>query len=175
MSEAGIDLRELAGSASSFGSYCLRWEGIGPREMIAMPRPTPKRDRLVLLVEPDAVERDQFGSWLEAAGYGVINCPGPPGAGMVCLGQRGRPCGLVEISDLLVLDLRLVRDAVNERTPGRRLVHYYLWSGKPVMLLGDPAQLGKRYGDDQVVVVPEGRNVSRRTFIKTVQRLEAIA
>jgi hypothetical protein len=143
--------------------------------MIAMPRPTRKKDRLVLLVEPDAVERDQFGGWLEAAGYGVINCPGPPGAGMVCLGQRGRACGLVEISDLLVLDLRLVRDAVSERTPGRRLVHYYLSSGKPVMLLGDPAQLGKRYRDDQVVVLPEGRNVSRRTFIKAVQGLEPIA
>jgi hypothetical protein len=94
---------------------------------------------------------------------------------MVCRGQRGRACGLVEISDLLVLDLRLVRDAISERTPGRRLVHYYLSTGKPVMLLGDPAQLGKRYRDDQVVVLPQGGNVSRRTFIKTVQHLEAIA
>jgi hypothetical protein len=145
------------------------------REMIAMLRSTPRRDGLVLLVEPDALERDQLGSWLEAAGYGVINCPGPPGAGMVCLGQRGRACGLVEIADLLVLDVRLVRDAVTDRTPGRRLVHYYLSSGKPVMLLGDPAQLGKRYRDDQVVVLPQGGKVSRRTFIKTVQRLEAIA
>ncbi len=140
-----------------------------------MPRTVLQRDCLVLLVEPDSVERDQFGSWLEAAGYGVINCPGPSGAGMVCLGQRGRACGLVEISDLLVLDLRLVRDAVTDRTPGRRLVHYYLSSGKPVMLLGDPAQVGKRYRDDHVVVLPQGRSVSRRTFIKTVQRLEAIA
>lgn len=140
-----------------------------------MPRTTPKRDRLVLLVEPDAGEREQIGSWLEAAGYGVINCPGPPGAGMVCLGQRGRACGLVEISDLLVLDLRLVRDAVNERTPGRRLVHYYLSSGKPVMLLGDPAQLGTRYRDDRVIVVQRRGEVSRRTFMETVRRLEATA
>jgi hypothetical protein len=43
------------------------------------------------------------------------------------------------------------------------------------MLLGDPAHLGKRYRDDQVVVLPQGRDVSRRTFIKTVKRLEAIA
>ena len=75
--------------------------------MIAMTRTEPKRDRIVLLVEPDAGEREQFGAWLEAAGYGVINCPGPPGAGMVCLGQRGCACGLVEISDVLVLDLGL--------------------------------------------------------------------
>lgn len=140
-----------------------------------MTRAKPRTDRIVLLVEPDAGDREEMGSWLEAAGYGVINCPGPPDAGMVCLGQRGRACGLVEISDLLVLDLRLVRDAVSERTPGRRLVQYYLSSGKPVMLLGDPAQLGKRYRDDQVVVLPQGRDVSRRTFIKTVQSLEAIA
>jgi hypothetical protein len=130
---------------------------------------------LVLLAEPDGGEREQLGSWLEAAGYGVINCPGPPGAGMVCLGQRGQACGLVEISDLLVLDLRLVRDAVGERTPGRRLIHYYLSSGKPVLLLGDGVQLGKRYGDDQVVVLPRQGTLSRRTFLETIQRLKAIA
>jgi hypothetical protein len=140
-----------------------------------MPRTTPMRDRLVLLVEPDAAEREEFGSWLEAAGYGVINCPGPPGAGMVCLGQRGRDCGLVEISDLLVFDVRLVRDAVRDRTPGRRLIHYYLSSGKPVMLLGDPAQLSKRYRDDQVIVLPRKGPVSRKAFMATISRLEAIA
>lgn len=139
-----------------------------------MPRTTPKRDRLVLLVEPNADELEQFGSWLEAAGYGVINCPGPPGAGMVCLGQRGRACGLVEISDLLVLDVRLVRDAVRERTPGRHLIHYYVSSGKPVMLLGDPEQLGKRYRDDQVIVVQRKGPVSRKTFMATISRLEAM-
>jgi hypothetical protein len=144
-------------------------------EMMAMTRPAAKTDRPVLLVEPGAGAHEQFGSWLEAAGCGVINCPGPPGAGMVCLGQRGRACGLVEISDLLVLDLRLVRDAAGERTPDRRLIHYYLTSGKPVILLGDTAQLGTRYRDDQVALLPRQAKVSRRTFIKTIRRLEAIA
>lgn len=142
--------------------------------MTKTPRTNPKTDRLVLLVEPDRQEREQFGSWFEAAGYGVINCPGPP-AWMVCLGQRGRACGLVEILDLLVLDLRLVRDAVTERTPGRRLIHPYLSSGKPVMLLGDASQLDKPYRDDQMVVVRRQGKVSRRTFITTIQRLEAVA
>ena len=135
----------------------------------------PKTDRLVLLVEPDADERERFGSWLEAAGYGVINCPGPPGAGMVCLGQRGRACGLVEISDLLVLDLRVVRDAADERTPGRRLLHYYLSTGKPVILLGDPANLAKRYRDEHLAVVPRRGRISRRTFIGTMRCLESVA
>jgi len=111
----------------------------------------------------------------DAAGYGVINCPGPPGAGMVCLGQRGRACGLVEISDLLVLDVRLVRDAVREQTPGRHLIHYYVSSGKPVMLLGDPEQLGKRYRDDQVIVLQRKGSVSRKTFMATISSLEAMA
>lgn len=139
-----------------------------------MRRTVRKTDPLVLLVEPDAGEREEFGSWLEAAGYGVINCPGPPGAGMVCLGQRGRACGLVEISDVLVLDLGLVRDAFGDRTPGRRLLRYYLSSGKPVMLLGDPAQLGQRYRDDQVAVLPQRGKVSRQTFMGAIRRLEAV-
>lgn len=124
-------------------------------EMMAMTRPAAKTDRPVLLVEPGAGAHEQFGSWLEAAGYGVINCPGPPGAGMVCLRQRGRAAG--------------------ERTPDRRLIHYYLTSGKPVILLGDTAQLGTRYRDDQVALLPRQAKVSRRTFIKTIRRLEAIA
>jgi hypothetical protein len=142
--------------------------------MIAMPKTTRRSDRLVLLVEPDAGEREQFGGWLEAAGYGVINCPGPPGAGMVCLGQRGKSCGLVEISDVLVLDLRLVPDAVSDRTPGRRLIHYYLSAGKPVLLLGDKGQLARRYRDDRVVVLPRREKISRRTFMTTIKRMEAV-
>ncbi len=89
--------------------------------------------------------------------------------------EMGRRCGLVEISDVLVLDLRLVRDAVSERTPGRRLIHYYLASGKPVVLLGDAAELGKRYRDDQVVVLARRGKVSRKTFVGTIQRMEALA
>jgi len=95
-------------------------------EMMAMTRPAAKTDRPVLLVEPGAGAHEQFGSWLEAAGYGVINCP-------------------------------------------------YLTSGKPVILLGDTAQLGTRYRDDQVALLPRQAKVSRRTFIKTIRRLEAIA
>src|ERR1700737_3081434 len=140
-----------------------------------MPRTTPQRDRLVLLVEPDPEEREEFGAWLRAAGYGALDCPGPPGAGMVCLGLRGRACGLVEISDLLVLDVRLVRDAVREQTPGRHLIHYYVSSGKPVMLLGDPEQPGKRYRDDQVIVLQRKGSVSRKTFMATISSLEAMA
>jgi len=155
--------------SSTFGAM------LEPREMIAMPRTLPKTEWLVLLVEPDAGEREQFGSWLEAAGYGVINCPGPPGAGMVCLGQRGQSCGLVEISDVLVLDLRLVHDAARERTPGRRLIRYYLSAGKPVLLLGDPGQLAKPYRDDQVVVLPRRGKISRTTFMSTMRRLDSAA
>lgn len=134
-----------------------------------------RRERLVLLVEPDADARERYGAWLEGEGYGVINCPGPPGAGMVCLGQRGRACGLVEIADALVLDLNLVQDAVSKRTPGRRLLHYYLSSGKPVMLLAHPGQAGSRYQDEGVAIVQRSERGSRRRFMKTLQQVEAQA
>ena len=136
---------------------------------------TASSNRLVLLVEPDAEEREEFGSWLEGAGYGVIECPGPPGAGMICLGQRGQACGLVEISDLLVLNLQTIRDAFQEKTPGRRLLHYYLSAGKPVLLLGDPASAGKRYRDDQVAVLQRRGKISRRRFLQAISRLEGAA
>jgi hypothetical protein len=133
---------------------------------------TRQSERLVLLVEPDADDRERHGAWLEAAGYGVINCPGPAEAGMVCLGQRGRTCGLVEIADVLVLDLGLVRDAVGKRTPGRRLLHYYLSSGKPVMLLARPRQGGQRYRDDGVAVLQRSDRVSRKRFLETLHGVE---
>ena len=44
-----------------------------------------------------------------------------------------------------------------------------------MILLGDTAQLGTRYRDDQVALLPRQAKVSRRTFIKTIRRLEAIA
>ena len=43
------------------------------------------------------------------------------------------------------------------------------------MLLGDPEQLGKRYRDDQVIVLPRKGSVSRKTFMATISRLEAMA
>ena len=42
-----------------------------------------------------------------------------------------------------------------------------------MLLLGDAG--GKTYRDDQVAVMPRQGKVSRRTLIKTIQRLEAIA
>lgn len=133
------------------------------------------RDHLVLLAEPDAAEGEKLGAWLEKAGYGVINCPGPPGAGLIWLGQRGKACGLVEIVDLLVLDVGLVADAAGERTPGRQLLHYYLSSGKPVLLLGDSAQTGRRYRSDQVAILPRRRGVTQRALLRSIRRLEATA
>ena len=141
-------------------------------EVIGVTKSIPRNEHLVLLVEPDTKEREEFGSWLEAAGYGVINCPGPPHTAMVCLGQRGQACGLVEISDLLVLDLRLVQDAATTRTPGRQLLHYYLAADKPVLLVGDPGQLGKARGDARLGVLRRRGRVSRRSFLNRIKRLE---
>ncbi len=43
------------------------------------------------------------------------------------------------------------------------------------MLVGGAAELSKRYRDDQVVVLPRRGKVSRKTFLGTIQCLEAMA
>ena len=130
------------------------------------------RERQVLLVDPDPSRRDELGSWLEDAGFGVIECPGPPGAGMVCLGQRGKACGLVDFADLLVLDLGLVPDAVNERTAGRRLLRYYLGTGKPVVLVSGRRHSAGEYRE-QVAVIEADGGLTRDAFLKAIKQVEA--
>jgi len=130
------------------------------------------RERQVLLVDPDPSRRDELGSWLEDAGFGVIECPGPPGAGMVCLGQRGEACGLVDFADLLVLDLSLVPDAVNQRTAGRRLLRYYLGTGKPVVLVSGRRHSAGEYRDEQVAVIEADGGLTRDAFLKVIERVE---
>ena len=132
---------------------------------------TAGREPLVLLVAPDRSRRDDLGSWLEEAGLGVIECPGPPGAGMVCLGQRGKACGLVGFADVLVLDLSLVPDALNERTPGRRLLRYYVGTGKPVVLLSPRPGPAGEYRDEQVAVIDLEGGLSRDAFLEAVRQV----
>jgi hypothetical protein len=125
-------------------------------------------DGLVLLVEPDGEERQRLGSWLERAGFGVMDCPGPSRTDYTCLGVRGERCALVEVADLAILDARLLDDAYLEKTPSRRLLHYYLSAGKPVLILSGPGALSRSFYDDQVAVL---RVPTRRTFVSKVRKL----
>ena len=92
---------------------------------------------------------------------------------MTCLGQRGEACGLVDFADLLVLDLGLVPDAVKERTPGRRLLRYYVGTGKPVVLLSRRQGSAGEYRDDQVAVIELEGGLSRDAFLGAVRQIEA--
>jgi hypothetical protein len=126
-------------------------------------------EKLVLLVDPDADDRERLGSWLEKAGFGVIVCPGPSRVDFTCLGVQGRPCALVGLADLAVIDLRLLSDAYEERAPSRQLLRYYLGAGKPVIILGTDGGRRRPYREDRLVLLKS--RPSRRSFIGAVRHL----
>ena len=90
----------------------------------------------VLLVEADVVERELYGSALEAAGFDVVTCPGPTEPDYTCVGGRTRTCPLVEEAELVVLDMTLDSEAVMTGTAAEELLGLYLTSGRPVVVLG---------------------------------------
>lgn len=90
--------------------------------------------KMVLLVEADPSDRERLGGWLEKAGYGLIDCPGPQRQDFTCLGVRGQHCALVEIADIAILDGRVFQEGADHKA-ATRLLHYYLVSGKPVLVL----------------------------------------
>ena len=91
----------------------------------------------VLLVEPDPVERERFGTWLESAGVDPINCPGPHAPDFTCLGTANAACPLVNLADVAVLDVRRLPKVSAAGRPGWRLLRYYLEHGKPVVVIAD--------------------------------------
>jgi hypothetical protein len=98
---------------------------------VAASRPT------VLLVEPDAANRERFGGWLESAGIDPINCPGPHQPDFSCLGTGNARCPLVELADIAVLDVRRLPGVSRQGMPGWRLIRYYLDHGKPIVVIAD--------------------------------------
>jgi CheY-like chemotaxis protein len=91
----------------------------------------------VLLVEPDAIDRDLYGGWLEDAGFEVVTCPGPGAPDYECVGGRTGFCPLAAGVDLIVLDVRLHSDLVGYGTSASDLLTVYRATGKPVLAL-DP-------------------------------------
>ncbi len=126
-------------------------------------------EKLVLLVEPDEDDGERLGGWLEKSGFGVMECPGPGRVDYTCLGVQGRPCALVAMADLAVLDLRLRGDAFEERARSRRLLRYYLNAGKPVIILGTDRGRRRPYREEGLVLLKS--RPSRRTFIDAVRGL----
>lgn len=90
----------------------------------------------ILLVVADDVEREAFGSGLEAFGYDVLTCPGPTPPDYTCVGGREGVCPLVHDADTIVLDMSLDSEAVVSGTSAEELLCLYLDSGRPVIVLG---------------------------------------
>lgn len=133
------------------------------------PKPTGRRtDSLVLLVEPDDTDRARLGAWLEAAGYRVIDCPGPKREDFTCLGVRGESCALVEVADLAILDGRTLFEADTDPRAATRLLRYYLGTDKPVLVLADGIGADFSFEDDRVAVASRA---SRAAVLAAVREL----
>lgn len=90
----------------------------------------------VLVVEADVSLREQYGIWLEDAGFDVLVCPGPTEPDYTCVGARGVPCPLVAEVDLVILDMSLDSEAVLTGTAAEEILGLYLMTGKRVVVLG---------------------------------------
>lgn len=123
---------------------------------------------LVLLVEPEEAEQEHLAAWLEGAGIGVMVCPGPNRQDFTCLGVRGQPCGLVEIADLAIVDVRVFEGAYQQHTPSRELLRHYLRADKPILLLGPMRGSARVFRDVEVGLL---ERPTRRSLIGSVRRL----
>ncbi|HSD48211.1 MAG TPA: hypothetical protein VLE71_00100 [Actinomycetota bacterium] len=90
----------------------------------------------VLVVEADPVERERFGSWLEAAGFDVLLCPGPTEPDYTCVGARDGVCPLLEEADVTLLDMSTDSEAVMMGTASEEILALYLLTGARVVVLG---------------------------------------
>ena len=134
-----------------------------------------KRERLILIVHPDDGGRNRLADWLEDAGYGVIECPGPRRMDSTCLGVRGQSCGLVEIADLAILDGAVFRQADTNREAATCLLRYYLASDKPVLVLADGAGADFSFEDDRVAVAPRANRQSVLAAVSELLDLDRLA
>jgi CheY-like chemotaxis protein len=80
----------------------------------------------VLVVEPDAEERERLGSCLEDAGFEVLLCPGPTEPDYTCLGARTGACPLAFRASIVILDMSLDSDALMTGTAAEELLALYL-------------------------------------------------
>lgn len=90
----------------------------------------------VLVVEADLAERERFGSWLEAAGFDVIVCPGPTEPDYTCVGARDGVCPLLEEADVAVLDMSTDSEGVMMGTAAEEILGLYLLSRARIVVLG---------------------------------------
>jgi hypothetical protein len=90
----------------------------------------------VLVVEADPLERERMGSWLEAAGFDVLLCPGPTEPDYTCVGVRDGTCPLLVEAAVVVLDMSTESEAVMMGTAAEEILALYLLAGSRVVVLG---------------------------------------
>jgi hypothetical protein len=136
------------------------------RDSVTRPKPAEATENaLILLVEPEETDRRRVGGWLEAAGYSVMDCPGPKREDFTCLGVRGERCALVEMADLAILDGRALLEAGTDQA-ATHLLRYYLASDKPVLVLADGIGAEFSFEDDRVAVATRASRTSVLTAVR---------
>lgn len=129
--------------------------------------------KAVLVVEHDRRERERFTSWLEAAGFETMACPGPCAPEYSCVGARADVCPLERAADVVVLDLRLASDDMMLGTPAWQLLLYYYAHGHKIVAITGPTDAVSPLPDASVSVVL--RPARRDALVGAVRHLAAAA
>lgn len=127
----------------------------------------PQERLVVLVVDPDAEERERLGSWLDGSGFDVLTCPGPSGPDYQCVGGRGEQCPLVDPADVVVLDLWLEGDVLLVGTTAVELLDNYILAGKSVVALGHGDFMPDPFAGDAVVHLE--RHPRREELVEAVR------
>lgn len=108
-----------------------------------MSKPAPPT---ALVVDPASGERERVADALEAFGYEVRFCPGPPEGGS-CVGIREGRCPLSADASLVVLAMRTA-------STDRSLLDLYLAQGHAVIAIASEADPVHARTDANLVAVP---------------------
>jgi hypothetical protein len=109
--------------------------------------------RTVLVVEHDRETLERIKRWFERAGFRVLDCPGPTGQTLTCVGSEGGPCPLVDAADLVVLDLWLQSDSLMEGTSSLELLMYYITTGKPIVAISHGPDASHLFVEERLAVL----------------------
>jgi CheY-like chemotaxis protein len=123
----------------------------------------------VLVVDSRPEARLLARSWLEEAGFRVLDCPGPHEPGYLCPWVKDGECPLPYQVDVIVLNLWLESDTLMRGTPGGEVLTYYLSRGKRVVVLTAWGDSVHPTPDEQVIVLQ--RPVAREDLISAVRSL----
>ena len=120
----------------------------------------------VLVVEPDATERQRLRRCLEDAGFDVSLCTGPTEPDYTCLGARTGKCPLATEASIVILDMSLESDILMTGTAAEELLALYL-SGEHGVIALDAHP--RHDASDQLVRLE--RHPDPQSLVDAVRRL----